>query len=114
VHASSSTMPPESSPALILLVDDTDAVRRVFERFLEHQGYRVVARDDVQGALEAMRSHAPDLIVTDIFLGSSSGFDLITAVHRDFQTAPPIIACSGMPEVHREAMSRGADLFLPK
>jgi DNA-binding response OmpR family regulator len=68
----------------------------------------------VQGALEAMRSHSPDLIVTDIFLGSSSGFDLIAAVHSDFPAAPPIIACSGMPEVHREALSRGADLFLPK
>jgi CheY-like chemotaxis protein len=107
-------MPADSSSPLVLLVEDSDDLREALEDFLMSRGYRVIARDSVEGSLEAMRANAPDLVLTDIFLGQSSGLDLITTIRSDFPAPPPIIACSGMPEVGDEALSRGAALFLRK
>lgn len=107
-------MQQQNLPPLVLLVEDSEDLREVLEAFLEARNYRVVAQEDVQGAIDAMHAERPDLVLTDIFLGQSSGLDLITAIRSDFSTPPPIIACSGMPEIEGPALARGADLFLPK
>jgi DNA-binding response OmpR family regulator len=98
----------------VLVVEDSEDVREALEAFLESRNYRVVACDRTESALAAMRNELPDLVLTDIFLGPSSGLDMITAILSDFAEPPPIIACSGMKEVEPAALARGADLFLPK
>jgi CheY-like chemotaxis protein len=107
-------MPQGNSRPLVLLVEDSEDLRETLEEFLASRGYRVVARAELLGAVEAMRAQRPDLVVTDIFLGNTSGLDLITSIRSDFPEPPPIIACSGMPEVERAALARGADVFLSK
>jgi DNA-binding response OmpR family regulator len=105
----------DDGTTLIVVVDDSDDIRDLYELGLRSAGYRVIGCADAESAFEVTRSERPDLVITDIGLGVTSGLDLITRIRSDL--APPlpqIIACSGFPDFEQQALSRGAHCFLPK
>ena len=61
---------------LVLLVDDQEDSREMYRYFLEFCGFRTVEAGDGHAALEAVRTHSPDVIVSDLLLPILSGFDL--------------------------------------
>jgi len=60
----------------ILLVEDERLVRDVAARVLERQGYRVLAAGSGARALELLRRHAVDLLLTDVVMPGTDGCDL--------------------------------------
>ncbi|GAV32588.1 Sensory transduction protein kinase [Roseomonas mucosa] len=61
----------------VLLVEDQSDLRRMMEETLHEAGWRVRAVADGAGALEALRSFLPDLLLTDMALpGGVSGTEL--------------------------------------
>ena len=75
----------------ILLVDDEEAVRYVFERYLSILGYRVsTARDGVEG-LGMHQADPADLIITDFRMPYMDGGELLERVRRIDPRLPAIL-----------------------
>jgi DNA-binding NtrC family response regulator len=76
------TAPPRK-PATVLIVDDEAGLRRVLERYLERQGYRVLSAGTAESAYELLASEAADALLLDIHLPTMSGLALYLAIiHR--------------------------------
>jgi DNA-binding response OmpR family regulator len=66
-----------------LIVDDDAALRRVLERALVRDGYRVLSAGSAETAYTLLESQQPDALLLDIQLPTMSGLALYLAiVHR--------------------------------
>lgn len=111
------TKSPAKSKKRILIVDDTDAVRRMNKSRLTLDGFTVLeARDGVE-AVKVLQAEPLDLVVLDLYMEPMDGFKL-TAFIRQMpkHNNIPIIVFSARstPEVIEQAMNVGATLFLVK
>ena len=76
------TSPPRTPPT-VLIVDDEAGLRRVVERFLVRQGYRVLSAGTAEAAYELLNSEIADALLLDIHLPTMSGLALYLAIiHR--------------------------------
>jgi chemosensory pili system protein ChpA (sensor histidine kinase/response regulator) len=108
----------EAAPApLVLVVDDSLTVRRVTQRMLEREGYRVaLAKDGVDG-LEKLGEETPAVVLSDIEMPRMDGFDMVRNLRADarWSKLPVIMITSRIAEKHREhALSLGVDHYLGK
>jgi chemosensory pili system protein ChpA (sensor histidine kinase/response regulator) len=102
---------------LILVVDDSITVRRVTQRLLQREGYRVALAADGLQALERLAEELPDVVLSDIEMPRMDGFDLVRNMKADPRLAglPIITITSRIAEKHREhAMALGVDHYLGK
>ena len=68
----------------ILIVDDEAPVRRVLERALAREGYRVLGATSAETAYELLGSEHADAVLLDVQLPATSGLALYLAIlHRD-------------------------------
>lgn len=99
----------------ILIVDDADELRKLYELALKNEGYEVKTAALAEGALEILHTWRPDLVLTDLFMPGMGGFELITRLRSDLAPpVPPIIVISGFPDAAAEALKRGALRFETK
>jgi chemosensory pili system protein ChpA (sensor histidine kinase/response regulator) len=102
---------------LILVVDDSITVRRVTQRLLQREGYRVALAADGLLALERLAEELPSVVLSDIEMPRMDGFDLVRNIKADPRLAslPIITITSRIAEKHREhAMALGVDHYLGK
>ena len=78
----------------LLVADDNSDMRQSMRLLLERAGHEVELAADGAKALEMQRSHACDVLVTDIFMGESDGLDAIKNFRREFPNVR-IVAMSG-------------------
>ena len=88
VRVSRPSLPP--SDATILLVEDNELVRRGTRRVLESKGYRVIAAEDGQIALEIVARESIDVLVTDIVMPGMNGVELHQAVRASLPDIPVV------------------------
>lgn len=75
--------PPRRTPPSVLIVDDEAGLRRVLERYLERQGYRVLSAGTAESAYEVLAAEEADAMLLDIHLPTMSGLALYLAIiHR--------------------------------
>ena len=102
---------------LVLVVDDSITVRRVTQRLLQREGYRVaLAADGLQG-LERLQGERPAVILSDIEMPRMDGFDFVRNIRADsaLSDLPVIMITSRIAEKHREhARDLGVDHYLGK
>jgi len=102
---------------LILVVDDSLTVRRVTQRLLAREGFRVTVAKDGLDALEQLEVERPAVMLTDIEMPRMDGFDLLRNVRHDsrWEGLPVIMITSRIAQKHRDlAMQLGADHYLGK
>ncbi len=102
---------------LILVVDDSLTVRRVTQRLLTREGFRVTVAKDGLDALEQLEVERPAVMLTDIEMPRMDGFDLLRNVRHDprWQNLPVIMITSRIAQKHRDlAQQLGADHYLGK
>lgn len=63
----------------ILLVEDDPSLAQVLSHTLEFEGFEVVWVDDGNAALQAAADACPDLVLLDVALPGTNGFDLCAA-----------------------------------
>jgi len=66
----------------VLVVDDDVAVRHLFRRFLEPEGYAVVEAENGRVALERLREVSPSVILLDLMLPAMYSFYPAAALRR--------------------------------
>src|SRR5688500_11514242 len=77
---------------LILVVDDDPAIRESMERELRASGYATASASDGAVGVRAFETRAPDLVLTDLSMPRSDGFELISAIRATART--PILVLS--------------------
>ncbi|OYU97868.1 MAG: hypothetical protein CFE45_18680 [Burkholderiales bacterium PBB5] len=111
--------PPRATPLapLVLVVDDSLTVRRVTQRLLQREGYRVtVAKDGLDG-LEKLAGELPAVVLTDIEMPRMDGFDLVRNMKTDARLAalPLVMITSRIAQKHRDyAAELGVNHYLGK
>ena len=102
---------------LVLVVDDSITVRRVTQRLLKREGYRVALAADGLQALERLQDEKPAVVLSDIEMPRMDGFDLARNIRADakLRDLPIIMITSRIAEKHREhARELGVDHYLGK
>jgi chemosensory pili system protein ChpA (sensor histidine kinase/response regulator) len=102
---------------IVMVVDDSLTVRRVTQRLLAREGYRVVLAKDGVDALEHLQALTPDVMLVDIEMPRMDGFDLTRNVRDDERTRhiPIIMITSRTAAKHRNyAMELGVNEYLGK
>jgi DNA-binding response OmpR family regulator len=100
-------------PKRILLVEDEENLRLLYQEELAKEGYAVVASGDADEALAALRGGGFDLIITDIRMPGKDGIELITHImgqRRDI----PIIINSAYQSYKDDFMTWAADAYVVK
>jgi len=117
-HASASAVLARVTQApLVLVVDDSITVRRVTQRLLKREGFRVALAADGLQALERLQEERPAVVLSDIEMPRMDGFDLARNIRADERTraVPIIMITSRIAEKHREhARKLGVDHYLGK
>ncbi len=102
---------------LVLVVDDSITVRRVTQRLLKREGYRVALAADGMQALERIQEEMPVVVFCDIEMPRMDGFELVQRLRGELATAdlPVVMITSRLADKHREhAQSLGVDHYLGK
>lgn len=101
----------------VLIVEDDEASVDIFTTILRHGGYRVLAANTAADGARVAREHLPDLVVVDIGLPDTLGFELLDELTEDPATAHiPLIVCTVHVFENDEKRARraGSDVFLHK
>ncbi|MBV8247780.1 MAG: response regulator, partial [Comamonas sp.] len=107
----------QTTVPLVLVVDDSITVRRVTQRLLQREGYRVALAADGLQAMERLQDERPTIVLSDIEMPRMDGFDLLRNIRADHRLAglPVIMITSRIAQKHREmAKELGADHYLGK
>jgi chemosensory pili system protein ChpA (sensor histidine kinase/response regulator) len=109
--------PAVAAAPMVLVVDDSLTVRRVTQRLLVREGYRVVLAKDGLDALERLAEELPQVVLSDIEMPRMDGFDLVRNMRADarLRDLPVIMITSRIAQKHRDyAAELGVDHYLGK
>lgn len=108
---------PAQSKLIALVVEDDQSVCEVLQRFVEDQGYEVIACHDAESALTIFHSSSPHLIVVDWLLPGMNGLELVRqfrASKRGRYITIIMISAKDSPENIATAISAGVNYFMIK
>jgi chemosensory pili system protein ChpA (sensor histidine kinase/response regulator) len=108
---------PEALPPLVMVVDDSLTVRKVTQRLLAREGYRVLLARDGVDALGQLEEAVPDVMLLDIEMPRMDGFELLRHLRADARWAkiPIVMITSRTADKHRNhALGLGVDAYLGK
>lgn len=91
--------------ARLLLIDDDEGMRKYLSRVAEECGYDVTAVDRDSAFRKAYEASPPELILLDIFMPHSDGFEILADLKK--RASPvPIVLISGHESFYLEAAER--------
>ena len=99
---------------LILVVDDDAAIRDSLSKELRAAGYATATASDGREGVVAFETRAPDLVLTDLAMPRSDGFDLIAAIRAGSRTPIIVLSVRGADADKVRALDLGADDFVTK
>jgi two-component system KDP operon response regulator KdpE len=100
--------------SLILVVDDDPSIRQSLQQELAVSGYTTASASDGLEGVRAFESHAPDLVLTDLSMPRSDGFELISAIRAKSRTPIIVLSVRGDDSDKIRALDLGADDFVTK
>jgi len=101
----------------ILVIDDTEELRRIISESLQAMGWTTVTADDGQNGYDAAVKHLPDLILCDIQMPRMDGYQVLAKLRENRATsAIPFVFLTGVNDWEdiRQGMILGADDYLTK
>lgn len=98
----------------ILVVDDDPQLVRLVRANLEAAGYRVFTAADARTALNTVDMEVPDLIILDIMMPETDGYELCRRI-REFSGVPIIMLTAKVEDVDKvKGLKQGADDYMTK
>lgn len=107
-----------TTPALkVLVVDDSNTIRRSAEIFLKQGGHDVLLAEDGFDALAKINDYQPDLVFCDILMPRLDGYQTCAIIKRNARFANiPVVMLSSKDGVFDKARGRmvGSQEYLTK
>lgn len=107
----------EASGTKVMVIDDSNTIRRSAEIFLGQAGYQVLLAEDGFDALSKIADHHPDLIFVDIMMPRLDGYQTCALIKKNPKFAStPVIMLSSKDGLFDRARGRmvGSDEYLTK
>ena len=106
-----------TSTVRVLVIDDSNTIRRSAEIFLRQAGYEVILAEDGFDALSKISDYHPQIIFVDIMMPRLDGYQTCALIKQNpaFK-ATPVIMLSSKDGVFDRARGRlaGSDRYLTK
>jgi CheY-like chemotaxis protein len=103
--------------AKILLVEDDNNLREIYEARLQAEGYDIVAAPDGETALAVAKQEMPDLVISDVMMPRISGFEMLDILRNTEglkNVKVIMLTALGQAEDKTRADKLGADRYLVK
>jgi twitching motility two-component system response regulator PilG len=113
----SNEVPADSLGLKVLVIDDSNTIRRSAEIFLKQGGHHVLLAEDGFDALSKVNDHDPDLIFCDILMPRLDGYQTCAIIKRNARfAAVPVIMLSSKDGLFDKARGRmvGSEDYLTK
>lgn len=116
----SETIATSTTPAsvgVVLVIDDSNTIRRSAEIFLKQGGYQVILAEDGFDALSKVTDHAPQIIFCDIMMPRLDGYQTCAIIKRNPKFSDvPVIMLSSKDGLFDKARGRmvGSEDYLTK
>ena len=107
----------QQAPTKVLVIDDSNTIRRSAEMYLRQAGYEVILAEDGFDALSKIADHQPRLIFVDIMMPRLDGYQTCALIKQNPKLkATPVIMLSSKDGVFDRARGRlaGSDRYLTK
>lgn len=99
----------------VLVADDEVNMRKVLKAMLQIEGHEVLVAEDGEIALNLIRDHEPDLVITDIRMPRRDGLSLLDIVRKEFpDLLVVLITAHGTVDTAVQALRRGAFDYILK
>ena len=106
-----------TSPTKVLVIDDSNTIRRSAELFLRQAGYEVILAEDGFDALAKISDHQPQVIFVDIMMPRLDGYQTCALIkHNKVFRSIPVIMLSSKDGLFDRARGRivGSEHYLTK
>ena len=103
--------------AKVMLVEDDNNLREIYEARLLAEGYEIVSAQDGEEALALAVKEKPDLIIADIMMPKISGFDMLDILRSTPETKDvKVVMMTALSQAEDKARADklGADRYLVK
>ena len=103
--------------AKVMLVEDDNNLREIYEARLLAEGYEIVSAKDGEEALALAVKEKPDLIISDVMMPKISGFDMLDILRSTPETkSTKVVMMTALSQVDdkNRAEKLGADRYLVK
>jgi twitching motility two-component system response regulator PilG len=106
-----------TGPVKVLVIDDSNTIRRSAELFLREAGYEVILAEDGFDALSKITDYEPQVIFVDIMMPRLDGYQTCALIKQNPRLkSTPVIMLSSKDGVFDRARGRlaGSDRYLTK
>jgi DNA-binding response OmpR family regulator len=100
----------------IVIVDDEAEIVEAIKNFLENKGYAVFTASDGDQAQETIIKADPDVILLDLIMPKTNGFEVLEWLRKNVKRRIPVIILSIKDKLGdiKKGYSCDADFYLPK
>ena len=99
----------------VMVIDDEDNLRQALEQLLVSNGYAFCGARDAESGLELLASEHPDLLLLDVMLPGTNGFDLCARIREQGRRIPVIFLSAKCDIVDKSIGFRaGGDDYVTK
>jgi twitching motility two-component system response regulator PilH len=105
------------TPKTVMIVDDSRTERTFLAALLQRHGYEVLLVESGDAALERAPAAQPDIILMDVLMPGTNGFQATRMISRSESTRHiPVIVCSTKSDTSDKvwAMRQGAKAYVTK
>ena len=97
----------------ILVVDDEESIRFLYQEELEEEGFEVEVAVNGEEALQKLSRFKPDLITLDIKMPGMNGIETLKKI-REIERKIPIVMCSAYGEYKQDLTTWASDAYIVK
>ena len=99
----------------VLVADDNDDTRQMFQSLLAAKGYRVIEASDGEQAVESIQHENPGLVLLDLGLPRLNGLNVIRRLRNELGLIEvPLVVITGYDNHFDTAVAAGCDDYLVK
>ena len=107
--------PARPSQPSILVVDDESGILQTLQILLKNEGFDVTTAQGGKAGLEALKAHAPDIVLTDVRMPQVTGIDILAAVRQQDPETPVILmTAQASLQTAIQAVNEGAFYYIQK
>jgi len=104
-----------SAQPSILVVDDESGILQTLQILLKNEGFDVTTAQGGKAGLEALKAHAPDIVLTDVRMPQVTGIDILAAVRQQDPETPVILmTAQASLQTAIQAVNEGAFYYIQK